>query len=141
LHMLYQASEDFKYNLNINEIAAIWRAGCIIRSKFLDRITQAYAKNNSLEHLFMDNEVMEIQNQLTPSLPVVLQETMLKGISVPAFASAWSYYLAATTGRLSSNLIQAQRDFFGAHTYERIDKEGVFHTNWNNIPSTKTDIK
>jgi 6-phosphogluconate dehydrogenase len=140
LHMLYQASEDYKYNLNIKEIAAIWRAGCIIRSAFLDRITQAYAKNNSLEHLFLDDEVREIQNELTPSLPVVLQESFLKGISVPAFASVWSYYLASTTGRLSSNLIQAQRDFFGAHTYERTDMEGIFHTNWNNIPSTKTDI-
>ena len=140
LHMLFQASEDYKYNLNIKEIAAIWRAGCIIRSAFLDRITQAYAKNNSLEHLFLDDDVKKIQDQLTPSLPVVLQHSFLKGISVPAFASVWSYYLASTTGRLSSNLIQAQRDFFGAHTYERIDKEGVFHTNWNNIPSTKTDI-
>lgn len=133
LHMLYHASSDYKYHLNLKEIAAIWRGGCIIRSKFLDRITQAYAKNAALEHLFLDEEVKELQNQLTPSVPVILQETFLKGLSVPALASAWSYYLAATTGRLSSNLIQAQRDFFGAHTYERTDKEGIFHTNWNNL--------
>jgi len=141
LHMLFQASLDYKYELNLKEIAAIWRAGCIIRSSFLDNITQAYAKNASLEHLFLDPGVVALQNTLTPSLPVVLQETMLKGLSVPAFASAWNYYLAATTGRLSSNLIQAQRDFFGAHTYERTDKDGLFHTNWNNIPSTKTDTQ
>lgn len=131
LHMLYHASIEYKYDLNLKEIASIWRGGCIIRSLFLDRITQAYAKNGQLEHLFLDPEVIALQKKLVPSVPEVLKHSLIQGISVPAYASAWSYFLGATTGRLSSNLIQAQRDYFGAHTYERTDKEGIFHTAWN----------
>ncbi|MDR6197795.1 NADP-dependent phosphogluconate dehydrogenase [Siphonobacter sp. SORGH_AS_0500] len=130
MHMLYKSSIAYGYNLNLAAIAQIWRGGCIIRSEFLTDITNAYEKNPELEHLLLDENVKQ---QITAALPgtrTVVTAAIQSGIAAPAYTSAISYFDAFRTKRLPSNLIQAQRDYFGAHTYELIGKEGVFHTEW-----------
>lgn len=131
MHLLWQASIQFEYDLNLAEIAKIWRGGCIIRANFLEDIFQAYKKNPKLEHLFSD---VNIQNELKKSVKgtrVVVSEALNAGIAIPALASTLTYFDTMKTGRMPSNLTQAQRDFFGAHTFERIDSEGIFHADWN----------
>ena len=130
LHMLFKASADYGYGLKLDEIAKIWRGGCIIRAEFLEDIYQAYHNQNDLEHLLLDAQISESIKEILPSTRKVLSQVIDSGIGVPAFASALSYFETLTTGRMPTNLIQAQRDFFGAHTYEKINVEGVFHTNW-----------
>lgn len=131
LHLLVQASKEYKYELKLNEIAKIWRGGCIIRAKFLEDIYQAYDKNNSLEHLFGDASIQEIIKSTLAGTRKTVAACVSSGIGIPAFASTLTYFDTITSARMPSNLIQAQRDFFGAHTFERIDKEGVFHAKWN----------
>ncbi|UTN06379.1 NADP-dependent phosphogluconate dehydrogenase [Flavobacterium bizetiae] len=131
LHLLVQASKEYKYELKLNEIAKIWRGGCIIRAKFLEDIYQAYDKNNSLEHLFGDAVIQEIIKSTLAGTRKTVAACVSSGIGIPAFASTLTYFDTITSARMPSNLIQAQRDFFGAHTFERIDKEGVFHAKWN----------
>lgn len=131
LHLLVQASKEYKYELKLNEIAKIWRGGCIIRAKFLEDIYQAYDKNNSLEHLFGDAGIQEIIKSTLAGTRKTVAACVSSGIGIPAFASTLTYFDTITSARMPSNLIQAQRDFFGAHTFERIDKEGVFHAKWN----------
>lgn len=131
LHLLVQASKEYKYELKLNQIAKIWRGGCIIRAKFLEDIYQAYDKNNSLEHLFGDSGIQEIIKSTLAGTRKTVAACVSSGIGIPAFASTLTYFDTITSARMPSNLIQAQRDFFGAHTFERIDKEGVFHAKWN----------
>lgn len=131
LHLLVQASKEYKYELKLQEIAKIWRGGCIIRAKFLEDIYQAYANNNSLEHLFGDKKIQQILKDTLSGTRKTVVACVSSGIGIPAFASTLTYFDTITSARMPSNLIQAQRDFFGAHTFERIDKEGVFHANWN----------
>lgn len=131
LHLLVQASKEYKYELKLNEIAKIWRGGCIIRAKFLEDIYQAYDKDNSLEHLFGDAGIQEIIKSTLAGTRKTVAACVSSGIGIPAFASTLTYFDTITSARMPSNLIQAQRDFFGAHTFERIDKEGVFHAKWN----------
>jgi len=131
MHLLWQASIQYEYELNLSEIAKIWRGGCIIRAEFLEDIYQAYQKKPDLQHLFSDEKVQEkIKKSLTGTRNVVTA-SINAGIAIPAFASALTYFDTLKTGRMPSNLTQAQRDFFGAHTFERIDSEGVFHADWN----------
>ncbi|CAA9198300.1 NADP-dependent phosphogluconate dehydrogenase [Flavobacterium bizetiae] len=131
LHLLVQASKEYKYELKLNQIAKIWRGGCIIRAKFLEDIYQAYDKNNSLEHLFGDAGIQKIIKSTLAGTRKTVAACVSSGIGIPAFASTLTYFDTITSARMPSNLIQAQRDFFGAHTFERIDKEGVFHAKWN----------
>lgn len=131
LHLLVQASKEYKYELKLNQIAKIWRGGCIIRAKFLEDIYQAYDKNNSLEHLFGDASIQKIIKSTLAGTRKTVAACVSSGIGIPAFASTLTYFDTITSARMPSNLIQAQRDFFGAHTFERIDKEGVFHAKWN----------
>ncbi|MDA6069692.1 NADP-dependent phosphogluconate dehydrogenase [Flavobacterium sp. AC] len=131
LHLLVQASKEYKYELKLNEIAKIWRGGCIIRAKFLENIYQAYDKNNTLEHLFGDAGIQEIIKSTLAGTRKTVAACVTSGVGIPAFASTLTYFDTITSARMPSNLIQAQRDFFGAHTFERIDKEGVFHAKWN----------
>jgi 6-phosphogluconate dehydrogenase len=135
MHLLSKASAVYEYNLKLDEIAKIWRGGCIIRAAFLENIYQAYQTNPKLEHLLLDGEVQKIIQQITPAARAVVVKNMEVGISIPAYASALSYFDAVRNGSSASNLIQAQRDYFGAHTYELIGKEGVFHTEWKGSPS------
>ena len=139
MHLLFKASVAYNYNLNLAAIASIWRGGCIIRSEFLNVITKAYNDNNKLELLLTDGTVQGLVKEAERSVRTVLTAAVQAGISVPAYASCLSYYDTFRTKNLPSNLIQAQRDYFGAHTYELIGKEGTFHTEWQAIPSHKTN--
>ena len=130
MHLLSQASKEFKYELKMDRIALIWRGGCIIRSTFLEDIYQAYKRDSSLEHLLLDKDIAAKVNGAVAGIRQIVSSAAASGIAIPGFAASLSYFDAIRSKRMPSNLIQAQRDFFGAHTYERIDKEGVFHTQW-----------
>lgn len=131
LHLLWQASKTYEYELNLHEIAKIWRGGCIIRAELLEDIYQAYSKNPELEHLFADSNIQEKLSAAIGGLRKVIHVSIDNGLPVPAFASALTYFDSMRTANLPLNLTQAQRDFFGAHTFERIDEEGIFHALWN----------
>jgi 6-phosphogluconate dehydrogenase len=129
MFMLSNASEEYKYDLHLDEIAKIWRGGCIIRSEFLNDIYSAY-KHKGLKHLLLDKNVEGIVKGVLPNTRKVVSSAVLSGIAAPALAACISYFDNFRTGRMPSNLTQAQRDYFGAHTYELIGKEGKFHTQW-----------
>lgn len=124
------ASEEYEWNLDYGEIAMIWRGGCIIRAQFLQKIKEAFDRDKQLANLMLDDYFKDIVETYQTSLRKVLSVAMDRGIPVPGFAGALAYYDSYRTETLPANLIQAQRDYFGAHTYERVDKEGVFHTEW-----------
>jgi len=128
--MLRIASNEYKYNLNLGEIAAIWRAGCIIRARFLNRITEAFQRNPELPNLLLDENLGHAVTERLPAWRHVVQTAVGLGIPVPAFSGSLAYYDSYRSERLPANLIQAQRDFFGAHTYERTDRSGTFHSQW-----------
>lgn len=127
---LKAVSEEYNWNLNYGDIAMIWRGGCIIRARFLQKIKDAYDRNPHLENLLLDPYFKDIADRYQQSLRQVVASAVLNGVPVPAFSAALAYYDSYRTETLPANLIQAQRDYFGAHTYERVDKEGIFHTNW-----------
>ncbi|WP_026486789.1 NADP-dependent phosphogluconate dehydrogenase [Caldanaerobius polysaccharolyticus] len=128
--ILKLASETYKWDLNLGNIALLWRGGCIIRAQFLDRIKQVYDRNADLDNLLLDPYFKESIEKAMDGWRRVVALAVQNGIPVPSFASALGYYDSYRRDRLPANLIQAQRDYFGSHTYERIDKEGVFHTQW-----------
>ncbi len=128
--LLTQASQEYNWNLSLGDIALLWRGGCIIRAQFLDRIKEAYDRNPDLANLLLDPYFREIINESQDSWRRVVSLAVQYGIPVPCFSSALAYYDSYRREKLPANLIQAQRDYFGAHTYERIDKEGTFHTEW-----------
>lgn len=130
MQLIAAASKEFNYGTRPAEIAQIWRGGCIIRSTFLNDIYNAYKTNAELQHLLLDEGVAKLVKESLPGARSVLSQALATGISVPAYTSALSYFDALRSERMPSNLIQAQRDYFGAHTYELIGKEGVFHTQW-----------
>jgi 6-phosphogluconate dehydrogenase len=130
MHFLSLASKEFNYNLKLDRIALIWRGGCIIRSAFLQDIHLAYKNNSTLEHLLLDDSIARKVNEIIGGMRQIISASALSGIATPAFSAALSYFDAFRSERMPSNLIQAQRDYFGAHTYERIGKEGTFHTQW-----------
>ena len=126
------ASKEYEWDLPFGEIAKIWRAGCIIRAQFLQKITDAYDKNADIENLLLDDYFVEITKKYQQSVRDVVSIAVQAGVPVPTFASAIAYYDSYRSERLPANLIQAQRDYFGAHTYERTDKEGIYHYSWYN---------
>ncbi|WP_367679660.1 NADP-dependent phosphogluconate dehydrogenase [Buchnera aphidicola] len=128
--LLSVASKKYNWELKCHEIAKIFRSGCIIRAKFLYRIIDSYMLNNKIENLLLTPYFVNIANEYHESLRLVVSHAVLNGIPVPALSSAISYYDSYRTVFLSTNLIQAQRDYFGAHTYKRIDISGIHHTNW-----------
>src|SRR5579872_4559681 len=130
MHLLANASAEYKYELKLDEIAKIWRGGCIIRSLFLNNIYNAYQHDASLAHLLLDSEVEELVTESVKGARTVLSATIAAGIAAPAYTASLSYFDNFRNKRMPSNLTQAQRDYFGAHTYELIGKEGVFHTQW-----------
>jgi 6-phosphogluconate dehydrogenase len=130
LHLLSRASAEYKYQLKLDEIAKIWRGGCIIRAALLEDIYKAYKTNPALEHLFLDASIQATIQSALPATREMVSTQITAGVSVPAFASALGYFDAIRSEKLPQNLVQAQRDYFGAHTYELIGKEGVFHTEW-----------
>ena len=130
MHLLSIASAEYKYNLQLAEIAKIWRGGCIIRSGFLNDIFNAYQKNNNLTHLLLDEGVQKLVTANLPGIRSVVSKAVETGIAVPAYAASLNYFDNIRNKAMPGNLIQAQRDFFGAHTYELIGQEGFFHTQW-----------
>lgn len=130
--LLRQAAKDYKWNLNYGGIASIWRGGCIIRSVFLSRIKEAYDRDAGLTNLLMDDYFTDIIRKCEPAWRRVIASAVQAGIPAPALSSALNFYDGYRAARLPANLLQAQRDYFGAHTYERIDRpRGEFsHTNW-----------
>lgn len=128
--LMRMASKEYAYNLNYGEIAKIWRGGCIIRARFLNNIRAAFSRNPDLPNLMVDSEFAGAMNARQAALRKVVALAAENGIPSLAFSSALAYYDAYRSARLPANLTQAQRDYFGAHTYRRIDKEGVFHTEW-----------
>lgn len=131
-NLMQEASTEFSWDLNYGEIARIWRGGCIIRSVFLDKITEAYKENPELKSLLLAPFFKGKIDTAQASLRSVLAAAIKHGIPAPCHSSALNYYDGYRTARLPANLLQAQRDYFGAHTYERIDKPRgeFFHTNW-----------
>lgn len=128
---LRAASEEHNWNLPYGEIAKIWREGCIIRAKFLQNITDAYEKNADLQNLMLDDYFLDIVSTNNSAVREVVSKAIAAGIPVPTFSAAIAYYDSYRSAVLPANIIQAQRDFFGAHTYNRVDKEGTFHFLWN----------
>jgi 6-phosphogluconate dehydrogenase len=127
---LRAASNEYNWDLNYGEIAMIWRGGCIIRAQFLQKIKEAYDRNPELNNLLLDEYFKGIAERYQESLRKVVATAALNGIPAPCFSSALAYFDSYRTETLPANLLQAQRDYFGAHTFERVDKEGVFHHNW-----------
>lgn len=130
--LMQKASEENGWKLNFGSIALMWRGGCIIRSKFLGKIKQAYDKNPKLSNLLLDSFFQGEITHATPDWRKVVAEGVLNGIPLPCFSTALAFFDGYRSAVLPANLLQAQRDFFGAHTYERIDKPRgqFFHTNW-----------
>lgn len=125
------ASQEYGWTLNYGEIAKIFRAGCIIRAKFLQKITDAYSKNPDLDNLMLDDYFLNILGSNQAAVRRVVTLAIQAGIPVPTFSSALAYYDSYRSPVLPANLIQAQRDLFGAHTYQRVDRPGTFHFHWN----------
>ena len=131
LGLLKIASEDYQYNLNLSEIAKIWRAGCIIRACLLGDIMSAYARDPALTNLLLDETFRAAVESRQGAWRFVVQTAVGMGIPALALSASLAYFDAYRSERLPANLIQAQRDYFGAHTYRRVDREGTFHTEWN----------
>ncbi|GIG54672.1 NADP-dependent phosphogluconate dehydrogenase [Demequina activiva] len=125
------ASEEFGWNIVKGDMAKIWREGCIIRARFLDRITEAFERDASLPSLLVDPYFVDAVANGVSSWRRVVAQSALTGVPAPAFSSSLAYYDSLRAERLPAALIQGQRDFFGAHTYKRIDGEGTFHTLWS----------
>jgi 6-phosphogluconate dehydrogenase len=131
--LLTAASKEMGFNLNLSEIARIWKGGCIIRAGFLDKIKMAFAKDIALTNLLLAPEFKQSILDRQAAWREVIATAAQMGIPVPAFSASLDYFDTFRRERLPQNLTQAQRDLFGAHTYQRIDKEGVFHTEWQAV--------
>ncbi len=127
-----EAAREYGWDLNYGGIALMWRGGCIIRSQFLGKIRDAFDKNPEIENLLLDDYFRGVIDNCQPAWRETVKRAITVGIPTPAFSSALAYYDGYRSERLPANLLQAQRDYFGAHTYERLDKPRgeFFHTNW-----------
>lgn len=130
LHQLSEASREYGYDLNLATVARIWRAGCIIRAGILDAVAQAFESEPTLVNLILSDTFIPDMASCAPSARMVVQKAVGTGIPMPALSASLTYFDALTTAQLPMNIVQAQRDYFGSHTYERTDREGTFHTDW-----------
>ena len=130
LHLLHEASKTYSYNVNMAEVARIWKGGCIIRSSLLNEIRNAYIEDGSLNNIIHSPVFIDVLKNARTAVTKVCSMGMQHSIPATAFAASLNYFDAYCTQNLPANLIQAQRDFFGAHTYERTDASGSFHTDW-----------
>jgi 6-phosphogluconate dehydrogenase len=131
MHQLREASREYGYELRLASIAKIWRAGCIIRASLLEDIAKAFEEDKDLANLLLAPSFVEkIQDSVGAARELVVYAAE-NGIPLPGLFNSLSYFDAYTSERLPLNLIQAQRDYFGSHTYERTDREGIFHTDWS----------
>ncbi len=128
--LLRAADREYGWSLSYERIAKVWRAGCIIRAQLLEDIRRAFDAAPDIPNLLVDSHFAHLMHDAQQSLREVVAQAALQGVPAPAFMSALSYYDAYRSARLPANLLQAQRDYFGAHTYQRIDREGKFHTRW-----------
>jgi len=139
--LMREASEEFGWDLDLGTISLGWRGGCIIRAKFLHRIAEAFERNPELPNLMLDSYFRDVLETAQPNWRSVIGTATQLGVPIPAFSSALAYFDSYRSGRLSANLIQAMRDYFGAHTYHKLDAAGntvlgeggeptVFHTEW-----------
>lgn len=131
--LLQVASNVYNYDLHLDEIAKIWRGGCIIRSVLLDKMANVYHETPDLPVLMLDTYFAQELSVVQEDLRAIVSQGAAAGIPIAGFMNALGYYDAYRAERLPDNLVQAQRDFFGAHTYQRTDKQGTFHSNWNEI--------
>jgi 6-phosphogluconate dehydrogenase len=127
---LQEASKEHRWGLNYGDCALLWRGGCIIRAQFLDRIKEAFDEQPNLENLLLYPYFRDAVANAQESWRQVVIAATAMGIPAPAFTTALSYYDSYRLARLPANLLQAQRDYFGAHTYQRTDRDGVFHSEW-----------
>jgi 6-phosphogluconate dehydrogenase len=127
---LRAGSKEFRWNLDLGALATIWRGGCIIRAQFLDRIKDAYAESSDLSNLMLAPFFQQALASAQQSWRSVVKQAIDQGVPIPAFASSLAYYDGYRRARGPANLIQGLRDYFGAHTYHRVDREGSFHTRW-----------
>ena len=130
MHQLADASKEYGYELELGEIAKIWRAGCIIRAALLADITDAFKAEPDLQNLLLSSSFKEKIQDTVNSARELVSYGATNGIPLPGLSNALTYFDSYTSSRLPLNLIQAQRDYFGSHTYERLDREGIFHTEW-----------
>jgi 6-phosphogluconate dehydrogenase len=130
LAMLHKASGELKMDIPLQDVVKIWRGGCIIRSTLLEVFYQAYSKNKALPNILLDETIAGLIQQKEGSIRSFIKTAAEGRIAVGGLATALAYFDAYTTEKMPVNLIQAQRDYFGAHTYERIDKPGKFHSEW-----------
>lgn len=131
LALLTKASKEYNYDLNLETIAKIWRGGCIIRSTLLEDFRQAYAKNGELKNILLDDSIAKTLTENQSNIRSTVQFAVQKGIPIAGLMNSLAYFDAYRSEKLPTNLIQALRDYFGAHTYERTDTNGIFHTEWN----------
>jgi 6-phosphogluconate dehydrogenase len=124
------AADEHHWPLDYGRCAQLWRGGCIIRAAFLDRIKEAFDRDRGLENLLLDSFFTESVHRAQGGWREVVREACRLGLPVPAFSTALAYYDGYRREQLPANLLQAQRDYFGAHTYERTDRPGTFHTDW-----------
>jgi 6-phosphogluconate dehydrogenase len=129
--LLKTASQEYNYGLQLHEVARIWRGGCIIRARLLEDIRQALKSQPDLPNLMLDARLSQMQMQRQEDLRNVVQIAVQSGIPTPGLMASLAYFDGYRSGWLPANLIQAQRDYFGSHTYERIDEKGTFHTQWD----------
>jgi 6-phosphogluconate dehydrogenase len=138
--LMRAAAAEYRWNLNYGGVAMMWRGGCIIRSQFLGRIKEAFDRKRDLVNLLLAPYFKTAVRKAQRGWRRTIQQAVKMGIPVPAFSSALAYYDGYRSERLPANLLQAQRDYFGAHTYERVDKPRgqFFHTNWTGAGGTTT---
>jgi 6-phosphogluconate dehydrogenase len=129
--LIKMASNEYKFDVPLGKTAAIWRAGCIIRAVFLEDITAAYDEDPNLTNLLLASKFRKMIGSYQTDWRNVVAEAIQAGVPAPAFSASLAYYDSYRSPRLPANLIQAQRDFFGAHTYRRVDRPGVFHSSWD----------
>jgi 6-phosphogluconate dehydrogenase len=130
MDLLGAAGKQQNWDLNFGDIATIWRGGCIIRARFLNRIKEAYDRNPTLGNLMLDPYFTQALSNTQANWRLAVATAVDHGVAVPAFSASLAYFDSYRQERLPANLLQAQRDYFGAHTYERVDKDGSFHTEW-----------
>jgi len=128
--LIKAGDQEHDWQLPMDKVASVWRSGCIIRARLLEDIRRAFANQHDLTNLLIDEHFARLMAKCQQDLREVVAMAALSGVAVPALMSALSYYDAYRTERLPANLLQAQRDYFGAHTYQRLDKPGKFHTQW-----------
>jgi 6-phosphogluconate dehydrogenase len=130
MNLLRVAGKTHEWGLQLGRIARIWKGGCIIRAQFLGRIKEAYDRNGELANLLVDAEFAREMSDRQAGWRRAISLGVSHGVPMPTMMASLSYYDAYRRERLPASLTQAQRDFFGAHTYQRVDREGTFHTQW-----------